>query len=138
MTLRHGVAGIAIRGREHAHVHVQFGTRAQPPQLAFFQHAQQFGLRACGHFAHLVQQQCAARGQFEAPGSALDRARECAFSWPKISLSMSVSGIAAQLTATNGRDLRGLKSWSVRATSSLPVPLSPVMSTAHSTGQSAH
>ena len=42
---------------------------------------------------------------------------------------MSVSGIAAQLTATNGRDLRGLKSWSVRATNSLPVPLSPVMST---------
>ena len=51
------------------------------------------------------------------------------FSWPKISLSISVSGIAAQFTATNGRDLRGLRSCSVRATSSLPVPLSPVIST---------
>ena len=29
------------------------------------------------------------------------------FSWPKISLSISVSGIAAQLMATNGLFLRG-------------------------------
>jgi hypothetical protein len=42
---------------------------------------------------------------------------------------MRVSGMAAQLTATKGRDLRGLRSWRVRATSSLPVPLSPVMRT---------
>ena len=51
------------------------------------------------------------------------------FSWPKISLSMSDSGIAAQLTATKGPPFRGLNSCSVRAASSLPVPLSPVIST---------
>ena len=56
------------------------------------------------------------------------------FSWPKISLSSSVSGIAAQLTATKGPRPRGDSSWSVRATSSLPVPLSPVMSTAAGVG----
>ena len=44
------------------------------------------------------------------------------FSWPKISLSSSVSGIAAQLIATNGNVARGLSSWIVWATSSLPVP----------------
>ena len=44
------------------------------------------------------------------------------FSWPKISLSSSVSGIAAQLMATNGNVARGLSSWIVCATSSLPVP----------------
>ena len=53
------------------------------------------------------------------------------FSWPKISLSISVSGMAAQLTATKGRALRGLRSCSVRATSSLPVPLSPVIEHRH-------
>ena len=37
--------------------------------------------------------------------------------------------MAAQLMATNGLGLRLLSEWMVRATSSLPVPLSPVMST---------
>ena len=39
-----------------------------------------------------------------------------------------LSGSAAQLTATNGLPARGLLSWMARATSSLPVPLSPTMS----------
>ena len=38
--------------------------------------------------------------------------------------------MAAQLTATKGLSRRGLRSWIMRATSSLPVPLSPVSSTA--------
>jgi hypothetical protein len=46
--------------------------------------------------------------------------------WPKSSLSSSVAGTAAQLIATKGPSLRGLASWIARATSSLPVPLSPV------------
>ena len=50
-------------------------------------------------------------------------------SWPKSSLSMSSRGMAAQLTLTNGASLRGLRRWMARLTSSLPVPLSPVMST---------
>ena len=49
------------------------------------------------------------------------------FSWPKISLSSSVSGIAAQLIATNGDAARGLSWWIVCATSSLPVPDSPLI-----------
>jgi len=36
-------------------------------------------------------------------------------------------GIAPQLTAMNGRSVRGLAEWMARATSSLPVPLSPVI-----------
>ena len=40
-----------------------------------------------------------------------------------------VGGTAAQLIATNGPRARGLASWIARATSSLPVPVSPVMST---------
>jgi hypothetical protein len=50
-------------------------------------------------------------------------------SWPKSSLSRSVSGIAAQLIATNARPRREESSWIARAKSSLPVPLSPSRST---------
>ena len=51
------------------------------------------------------------------------------FSWPKSSLSIRFGEIAPQLTARNGCLRRRLSSCTVRATSSLPVPLSPVMST---------
>ncbi len=54
------------------------------------------------------------------------------FSWPKSSLSIRSRGIAAMLMATNGPLRRRPKSCSARATSSLPVPLSPVMSTVRS------
>ena len=48
-------------------------------------------------------------------------------SWPKSSLSISSEGMAAQLTSTKGPEARLLLAWSQRATSSLPVPFSPVM-----------
>ena len=51
------------------------------------------------------------------------------FTWPNSSLSSRLSGIAAQLIATNGPLAPRLARWSALATSSLPVPLSPVMST---------
>ncbi len=50
-------------------------------------------------------------------------------SWPKSSLSRSVSGIAAQLIATKARSRRGESAWMAWAKSSLPVPLSPSRST---------
>ena len=49
--------------------------------------------------------------------------------WPNSSDSISVSGSAAQLTRTSGISRCALQSWIARATSSLPVPVSPVMST---------
>ena len=51
------------------------------------------------------------------------------FSCPNSSLSMRLSGIAAQFTAMNGRAARWLCFQMERATSSLPVPLSPVIIT---------
>jgi len=50
--------------------------------------------------------------------------------WPKSSLSRSDSGSAAQLTATKGSLARALAAWMPRATSSLPVPVSPSIRTA--------
>ncbi|MFZ2053708.1 MAG: hypothetical protein WAU81_05875 [Candidatus Aminicenantales bacterium] len=49
------------------------------------------------------------------------------FSWPKSSLSINSSGMAAQLTWTNGSLARMLWLWMALAMSSLPVPLSPWM-----------
>jgi hypothetical protein len=63
------------------------------------------------------------------PGRERSAPVNAPLSWPKSSLSRRVSAKAAQLTATNGRSRRGLAAWMDRATSSLPVPVSPVTST---------
>ena len=49
--------------------------------------------------------------------------------WPNSSDSSRFSGIAPQLTARNALSRRSDSSWMPRATSSLPVPLSPLTST---------
>ena len=49
--------------------------------------------------------------------------------WPKSSLSSTFSLSSAQLSGTNGLFLRGLLMCRALATSSLPVPLSPVIRT---------
>ncbi len=51
------------------------------------------------------------------------------FSWPNNSLSSSVSVRAPQWITTMGINRRGLDEWIARATTSFPVPLSPVIST---------
>ena len=53
-------------------------------------------------------------------------------SWPNSSDATSPSGSAAQLTLTSARLARGDPLWMARATSSLPVPVSPVISTVES------
>ncbi len=58
------------------------------------------------------------------------------FSWPNSSLSSRFSGMAAQLIATKGLFARGPRSCSARASASLPVPLSPRMSTGAATAAS--
>lgn len=50
-------------------------------------------------------------------------------SWPNISLSKICSGTAPQFSAMNGLSWRGDSVCRLRATSSLPVPVSPLMST---------
>ncbi len=56
------------------------------------------------------------------------------FSWPNSSDSSSVSGSAAQFTATNGRSRRCDRWWMACATNSLPVPDSPSTNTVLVTG----
>ena len=56
------------------------------------------------------------------------------FSCPNSSEAINVGGMAAQFTLTNARDARCERLWIARATSSFPVPVSPVMSTVESVG----
>ena len=56
------------------------------------------------------------------------------FSWPNSSDSIRLAGIAAQLSARKGKSRRGELKWIARATSSLPTPLSPKMSTVARSG----
>ena len=51
------------------------------------------------------------------------------FSWPNSSASSRLGASAEQSNATNGPSARGPTRWIVRASSSLPVPLSPTIST---------
>ncbi len=51
------------------------------------------------------------------------------FTWPNISLSKRPSESPPRLTATSGRAARGEAAWSHWATTSLPVPCSPLIST---------
>ena len=51
-------------------------------------------------------------------------------SWPNSSDSSSGSGTAEQVIDTKGRPARALSAWIARATSPLPLPLSPSSSTA--------
>jgi DNA-binding response OmpR family regulator len=59
------------------------------------------------------------------PGLSRSAPVNAPFSWPNSSLSSRFSGIAAQLTRDERRVARGCCWWIARATSSLPVPLSP-------------
>jgi hypothetical protein len=56
------------------------------------------------------------------------------FTWPKSSLSIRFSGMAPQLMVTKGPVRAGERRWISLAISSLPVPVSPVMSTLMSVG----
>ena len=55
-------------------------------------------------------------------------------SWPNSSLSRMSLGMAPQLMARKRSLRRGLARWRALATSSLPVPLSPMMSTLERVG----
>ena len=68
------------------------------------------------------------------PCRAWSAPEKAPFSWPKSSLSARFSGMALMLSARYGPLARPERPWMVRASTSLPVPLSPSMSTGTSDG----
>ena len=69
------------------------------------------------------------------PGRAEPAPVKAFFSWPKSSLSRSVSGKALQWRVMNGDSRRGPLVWMTRAVNVLPVPVGPVMRTGASEEQ---
>jgi len=72
--------------------------------------------------------------RLEEPLFRLHRPVKAPRTCPNSSLSISVSGMAAQLIGTKGNAFRGLRAWRAAATSSFPVPLSPRIITLASVG----
>ena len=56
------------------------------------------------------------------------------FSWPNSSLSIRLGGTAPQSNTTSSRPRRGDRLWTACATSSLPVPVSPSITTVVAVG----
>ena len=89
---------VAVGGGDDAHVDLDVSlppTRSNSPLL---QHAQQLRLHRRRHVADLVEEERAAVGQLEAARALPIAPVNAPFSWPKSSLSSSVSGSAAQFT----------------------------------------
>jgi hypothetical protein len=96
------------------------------------QRAQQPGLRLHRHVADFVEEQRAAGRLLELADVRATAPVKAPFSCPNSSLSISSAGMAAVLTATNGPSRRPPSWWIASATSSLPVPDSPRISTVRS------
>jgi hypothetical protein len=120
---------VAVGRRNDPDIHLDGLFLAYRVNFALLQEAQQLGLDVQGQLSNFVQKQRSsggrpddAQGVFVGPGKSSLRC-------PNSRLSTNSAGIAAQLKGKNTRSRRRLVAWSARATSSLPTPDSPVMST---------
>jgi hypothetical protein len=81
---------------------------ADAREFAFLQNLQQLGLRHGTEVPDFVEEQGAAVGELELPTRRAVASVNEPFSWPNSSLSINVSGRAAQFNAINGRSRRPL------------------------------
>ena len=65
---------VAMRGRNHAHIHVCSAHGAYPTHLALLQHAQQALLQSQTHVTDLIEQQSAVMRGFDQPRLVGERA----------------------------------------------------------------
>ena len=114
----------------HAHVDLLAARRAERADLALLQHAQELGLQRRRQLADLVEEERAAVGLDEHARRVGARVGEgAALVAEQLALEQRVGdGGAVERRRTAARAAGELK-WIARATSSLPVPDSPVMST---------
>ena len=127
--LPHALVQVLVRRRDDAHARLQRRMAADPVVLAVRQHAQQPHLQVERHVADLVEEQRAAFGLLETSAALRLRAGE------RAALVAEQLRFEQVLRDRRGVDrderpaARGLCLCSARATSSLPVPDSPVIST---------
>ena len=110
------------------------GTSSRPPtgpHGALLEHAQELGLQAERHVADLVEEE---RAAVRAAGRARASAVFASVKAPlRVAEELALEEALGHRGAVDGDEgalaRRRLRSWIARATSSLPVPLSPVTST---------
>ena len=117
-----------MRRRHDARVEGHLGVAADRAHRALLQRAQQLGLELQRQLADLVEEERAALGLAEQAGARGLRVGERA---ADVAEELAVEEVLGQRGAVD-RDERalargGCASWIFRATTSLPVPLSPVM-----------
>src|SRR5213076_200081 len=113
----------------YARVHGDGTVAAEPGDLTLLDHPEQLGLRRERQLADLVEEQRSPRGGFERPLAQRGGPRERAALVAEQLVLDQVLGKAPALSATNGPAGWAPSRCSSRATSSLPDPLSPVIST---------
>jgi len=104
------------------------------PDLAVLQHPEQRCLQTRRHRRDLVKEDRALPGSHEEPVVVGGRSGEGALDVPEELRLDERVGNAPQFTAMKGSPARGLRSCRSRATNSLPVPVSPLISTVSSRG----
>ncbi len=120
---------VLVRRGDHAHVERLRGVRSQLRDALLLQHAQQAHLHVHRHLADLVEEQRAAVRELELPHRArLARPGERP---ALVAEQLGGQQVARQGAAVDGHELavRPLRRCSARATTSLPVPVSPNSST---------
>jgi hypothetical protein len=124
---------VAVGGADDAHVDGDGPRAAHAHHFALFQHAQQPRLQGQRHFADFVEEEGAVVGRLEqARMAAPARAREGPFLVAEQLRLQQGLGDGAAIDGDEGRfapRLRGLSRWMACATSSLPLPVSPWIST---------
>ena len=120
---------VLVGGRDDAGFEVLRLQPADPGKLALLEHAQQLGLQLQRQIADLVQEHRALAGGFELAGAPLGRAGEgAALVAEQFALDQAVRDSRAVDRDERLAPRAALK-WIARATSSLPVPLSPLTRT---------
>ena len=124
---RRGQVGEVVLGRgEELHVHRALGDGAEAADALVLDRGEQLALERRGRGSRSRPgRACRRAAASKRPGRARRASVNAPGSWPKTSASSMVAGIAAQFTGTNGPRARGPLSWTIRATSPLPVPVSP-------------
>ena len=118
-----------IGGGDNPDIHINFPGAAHGCEAGFLDGPQELYLQKHRQLTDFIHKNRAGVGSLKQAGLICHSPVNAPLTWPKNSLSMSMSGIPPQLTTTKGLSLRLELSWMARAISSLPVPLSPLMST---------
>ena len=126
---------VAVRGADDAHVDGERFVFADAADFAAFQHAQQLGLHRLGQLADFVEKDRAAVGDFEQADAMLVGPGERAFAMAEqLAFDQRFGQRAAVDRHERHRRPAGFDRARSRATSSLPVPVSPKMSTVDCVG----